>query len=199
MTDWLWFQGPEGEELPGILDICNQALLLLGEVAMTALDEDSKAARLCSQFYNPCRNATLRAFPWRCATTRATLSTPDATPPWGYEYAFNLPSDCLRLLELDDPLINYRIEGSQLLTNEDSINIKYIKLVTDATLYDSLLVEALSALLAARLAYPLANSATLSQQMMQIYQGVLTSARGTDYVEQGEDEEPGCSWLDVRV
>ena len=50
------------------LDICNTALYRLGATAITALDEDSDAARLLNQNYELRRKSTLRAHPWRCAT-----------------------------------------------------------------------------------------------------------------------------------
>lgn len=58
-------------------------------------------------------------------------------PGFEFDYHYALPSDCLRILELyDPPNLKHAIEAGYLLCNEDEkILIKYIKQVTDYTLW----------------------------------------------------------------
>mgnify|MGYP001559671950 CR=1 FL=1 len=58
-------------------------------------------------------------------------------PGFEFDYHYALPSDSLRVLELYDPAnLKYAIESNYLLCDEDEkILIKYIKQVTDYTLW----------------------------------------------------------------
>ncbi len=90
-----------------------------------------------------------------------------------------LPTDCLRVLEFtngtfsypQDNIFNnsggpvYVIEGRNLLTDETVAKVKYIAKETDTNLYDSLLVETLSA----RLAYEICYALTGSNSQPSIY------------------------------
>lgn len=71
--------------MPSVVEICNEAMDLLGAATITSLDENSKEARLCNRRFSTVRDAVLRSHPWNCAITRATLSQ-DGTPP-----SFGLP------------------------------------------------------------------------------------------------------------
>lgn len=90
---------------------------------------------------------------WQITVTNANVftytmdSTPTANatgtltiqhvPGFEYDYHYALPSDCLRVLELyDPPNLIHAIEAGYLLCDEDEkILIKYIKQVTDYTLW----------------------------------------------------------------
>lgn len=56
------------------VSICNLALQDLGRgLAITALDENSQAARVCRLRYPFARDACLRAYDWNFAAARASL------------------------------------------------------------------------------------------------------------------------------
>ena len=52
--------------MPSVVDICNEAMDLLGAATITALTENSKEARLCNRRFSTVRDATLRSHPWNC-------------------------------------------------------------------------------------------------------------------------------------
>lgn len=162
-----------------VVSICNSALNQLGASNITSLTEDSKAARICNQRYEYVRDSVFRAHPWKALTTRKTLS-PDATKPaFEFDNAFTLPTDpyCLRVLNLRYHDIPYRLEGRKILCDEDTVDLIYIARITDTTTYDSLLVETLTAAMAADLAYPIVGSTSLSQNMRAVYEDKLKEAR----------------------
>ncbi|BCV06006.1 MAG: hypothetical protein CM15mV123_200 [uncultured marine virus] len=66
--------------MPSVVDICNEAMDLLGAATITALTENSKEARLCNRRFATVRDATLRSHPWNCAIERAELAA-DSTAP----------------------------------------------------------------------------------------------------------------------
>jgi len=171
--------------MTSIVDICNSALNQVGASNIISLTEDSKAARICNQRYAFIRDSVFRSHPWNCLVTRRTLS-PDATAPaFEFDNAFTLPTDpyCLRVLNLDYLDIIHRVEGRKILCNEDTLNLLYIGRVTDPAQYDMLLIESISAALAADIAYPLVGSTSLSQEMRAVLQEKLKEARFVDATE----------------
>lgn len=180
--------------MASVVDICNSALNQIGASNIISLTEDSKAARVCNQRYEFVRDAVFRAHPWNCLTVRKTLSPDTATPAFEFTQQFTLPTDpyCLRVLALDEPDVLYRIEGRKLLCNESTINMIYIGRETDPAQYDMLLMETISASLAADIAYNLVGSSALGANMYSLYQQKLTEAR---YVDATEDNAINTSVL----
>lgn len=171
--------------MASVVGICNSALNQIGASNIISLTEDSKTARICNQRYEFVRDSVFRAHPWNCLVTRATLS-PDATAPaFEFDNAFTLPTDpyCLRVLHLDFHDIIHRVEGRKILCNEDTLNLVYVGRVTDVAQYDLLLLESISAALAADIAYPIIGSTSLAQEMRAVYQDKLKEARFVDATE----------------
>lgn len=188
-------------------DIANIALTRCGHNQITALTNNVKGADLCRLHYPICRDAVLRAHPWNFAIRRQALSALSDAPSFEYDYQFPLPTDpwCLKVIrtswEADGFTdIPYRIEGRYLLTNEDSCSIEYIARVTDVTQFDELFVDTLASRLAADLATPLAQNATLADAMMKVYQMKLVEARSID-AQEGTPREVVTTdaWLAARL
>ena len=174
--------------MASVVDICNSALNQIGASNIISLTEDSKAARLCNQRYTFVRDSVFRSHPWNCLTTRATLAPDTATPAFEFSKQFTLPTDpfCLRVLQLSNTDILYKIEDRKLLCDESSIEMIYVGRVEDGNQYDMLLIEALAAAMAADLAYPLVGSSALGANMYQLYQNKLTEARFVDATEDND-------------
>ncbi len=124
--------------MASVVDICNSALNQIGASNIISLTEDSKAARICNQRYNFVRDSVFRSHPWNCLTTRATIAPDTATPAFEFSKQFTLPTNpfCLRVLQLSDTDILYKIEGRKLLCDESSIEMIYIGRVEDGNQYD---------------------------------------------------------------
>ena len=174
------------------VDVCNSALNLVGANNITSLTEDSKAARVCNQRYEFVRDNTFRAHPWNCLITRKSLAQDATTPVYKYAYRYTLPTDpyCLRVLSVRDDGdaerydIDYQLEaGRYLLTDEGTMNIRYIGRLTDPTEWDIGLVETIAARLASDIAYPLIGSSSFAQDMFAMYEMKLKDARHSDATE----------------
>lgn len=97
------------------------------------------------------------------------------SPGTEWDYAYDLPSDCIRPIEILDENWQsagvftgdhyaYVQEGRVLYTNVEYASLKYIKKETDPTKYDSQLVE----MMALRLAWILSNKITgITQSVRQ--------------------------------
>lgn len=61
------------------VDVCNLALIQLGQLTITALTDENENARRCNVVYEPTRDDLMEKHPWRFATDKATLV--DITKP----------------------------------------------------------------------------------------------------------------------
>ena len=179
------------------VDIANSALNNIGASTINSLTEDSVAARIVNQRYVFVRDAVFRSHPWNCLVRRASLAQNSTAPTWGYTYAFNLPTDpyCLRVLRLEKLDLDYKVEGRTIVSDEQTMKIKFIARVTDPNEYDTLLVESIAARLAADICYGITNSNALVANMVALYESKLKEARFVDATEG----MPGVEGADLGV
>lgn len=182
------------------VQICNLALQKLGQPALISLADNTRAGRECSNAYGPARDAVLRDHVWNFAVERAELAELSTAPAWGYAAQYQMPSDCLRLLEVeDDNLYPWKLEGGKILTDAPApIYIKYLKRVTDTTQFDSLFIHALASRLAYELAEALTQSNTKKDAAAQDYSALLRMAKKADGQENTPDDRPEDDWVTVR-
>tara|TARA_R110000803_G_scaffold22601_7_gene56074 strand:+ start:17 stop:595 length:579 start_codon:yes stop_codon:yes gene_type:complete len=187
------------------VSICANALRRLGDDPITSLSDDTERARLCNGFYADARDSVLRAHPWNFAITRASLARLTLAPAYGFNYMYALPTSpyCLRVLEMEHPDYIFKIEteatsGRVLLTDEAEAKILYVGRVTDATQFDTMFVDALTAKMAVDLAYPVTGSTALQAQMQKMYDNKLSEARSVDGMEGFIDEWGSTTFTDFR-
>ena len=154
------------------VQICNLALERIGGRRITSLIDNSEDARACNSLFASLRDEIISSAQWPFAMKRAALSRLTDTPAFGFDYTYQLPSDMLRLIMLvaDDgetQITEFEIEGKTVLTDEETVYIKYIKRETDQTKFTAGFVKALSAKLAAELAGILAKSNGLRSELNQ--------------------------------
>jgi len=182
-----------------VVQIVNNALVKIGANAILTLTEDSEAARAANLIYEQVRDACIRDHVWNFAVNRVELAQNSVAPAFGFAYQYNVPSDCLRVLQMENVDMFYKIEGGKLLTDEGTAKILYLARVEDVNLFDAMFVEALSARLAAELSVTLSESNTLYSNMMEMYQRKISDARSMDAQESGYLEVVADTWLDSRL
>jgi hypothetical protein len=192
--------------MASVVDIANSALNLLGASTISALTDDSKNARLCNQRYEPVRNRVFRSHAWNCLTKRVQLAQDTTAPVVEYSYAYTLPSDCLRVLKIHTGVtdsiasdIDYKVEGRKVKTNEGTVYLVYVALVTDPNEYDVYLQEAISHQLAADIAYAVTNNATLANNYMERADERLREARFIDATENSLGTIESNEFTDARL
>ena len=171
------------------VEICSNALLLLGAQPISSLTDNSDRALLCASLYPTIRDSLLRSHTWSCATKRVVLA-PDATAPsYDYGYAFTLPSDFLRLLSVGEHGYeeDHRIEGRKILTDSDSCMLKYVFRNTVEATWDAMLIEAMTLRMAASMAYAVTQSAALAEAMERKYELFMKRARTVDALDDPPD------------
>jgi hypothetical protein len=168
-------------------DVVNSALVKLGTDTISDISENNKAANTMRAIYDLSMDEVLRAHPWNFAIKRAVLAPTSDTPDFGYDYEYDLPSDCLRAWTLysdtgiDD--IDWVVEGRKILTDEESVSLIYIYRNDDPAAWDACFAEAFSWYLAWKASYALTQSSTVSQLMERGYKASLSEARSMDGME----------------
>jgi hypothetical protein len=182
---------------PGVLSVCNSALIKIGAERIVSLDDDSKAAVLCNEQFSKIRDDELRAHPWNFAVKRLELAELATPPAFGFAHAYQLPIDCLKILSVESSF-PYVIEGRSLLTDAESAQIKYISQIEDVGAWDAGFREVVAIRLACDLAYAIAQSAKLGESMYALYERARSRARSMDAQEGSPQTLVIRDWLDAR-
>lgn len=180
--------------------ICNQALGWLGANQIISFDDASQEAKLCKANYQYLRDAVLEDYAWSFAVKRDSLA-PLAETPVTYGYAFQVPSDAIRILQVSvdasfDPTedVVWEIEDNKILTDNASIYVRYVYRVTDPTKFSPNFKQALAARIAADIAIPLSASRALQSDMYSLYTMKIAEAAQKDGT-QGRNKRLRSSWL----
>ena len=167
------------------VDLCNQALDRLGSKNFTLAVQTDIEALKCITIYTQTREALERSFEWSFCKARKTLAPETNTPDFEWDNKFKLPDDYLRTrgdYGVDDSYaVNERfaIEGDYILSNNDEIDLLYIKKVTDPDDFDPLFTEVFVLTLAKKLIPALAGtkSPTLLEDVGRDLIEALSKAR----------------------
>ena len=180
--------------------IANLALAKLGISPIMALTDDSKQAQFANRFYAQTRDEVMSSHRWNFAMRRETLNRLASNPDFEWEFAYQVPVDCLRIVQLNgyqptERLGLFAVEADQLLTDAEEAQVRYIARVTDGSFYPALFVSALATMLASRLAGPLTGSRELPSALIQEYEALTgPKARMADAFE--ESHRIKMPWID---
>lgn len=183
-----------------VVDICNSALQRVGATTILSISDNSPEARACSVAYDSNRRDELRKFKWNFAIKREVLA-PDATAPaFDFTYAFSLPSDCLRVLRPATTDLDWQVEGRKILTNDsNTLKLRYISDVTDATVFDPSFYNVVAAALSLDLVERLTQSNVKKQLLVKDYDDAVTAAKRANAFEAGPVDLPEDPWMLARL
>ncbi len=187
------------------IEICNLALLRLGQREINSLNESSNEASFCKRLYERVRVTVLTDHPWRFACKVQALSLIDAESPiWDYVYA--RPYDMLRAIDMPrkqamqygSEQIKYEIIGNTIHTNQADASLRYIYDIRDPNLFDSQFIDAFAWRLASDLAMPVTQRSEAQGAMLQGYRIALQSAMGVSASESRLDPIESTNLADSR-
>lgn len=195
------------------VEIANRALTKVGEARITSMDDNLEAARVISSLWDIVRDAELRTRNWNFSITRASLAALVATPDWGFDLQYQLPSDCLRPIQIDDyyPGVSlsdyrstseaaYQIEGGKILTDITApLKIRYIARIEDTGAWDPAFTEAFACRLAAESCEKLTQSNSKRDFAWKEYEQAIQIAVRADAIENPPEPLPDSSWLLSRL
>lgn len=198
--------------MTSIVGIYNKALANIGQSETVAdLTERSKAQRTCTMFYADCRDQMLQDFDWPFATAQVYLADIGSpVDPWLYRYRY--PADCLKVQGIIEPglqpaitadmrieyQLGYSADGTVVNTNQPQALMRYTVRVTNTEQFSALAVEALSLLLASKVAMPMTAKPELVGTMRQLYDDALGRARVHAFEQAQEAPDPRPEFIRVR-
>ena len=175
--------------MPSEVSICNIALDHIGKAQISALNEASAEAQVCSRHYPLARDAVLTKYNYRFLRglqALAQLAVNDRSSAWAYAYA--VPPNVLRVrhvmpqieasASLSDPYgasgdmiearVPYELEGGNLYCDIEAAVLEYSRADVDATAYAQPVADAIATELAARIAMPLTRDRQIRSDMLQL-------------------------------
>ena len=166
--------------------------------------EQGATGQICENLFPHVLDMTLAAHAWAFATCRQTLAAPvlrdDVNP--AYPFAYELPSDCVKLLHLEGiagmgRTPTYVVEGNTIRASVDRAVLVYVARVTDPKLWPPLFADALAWAMAAELASAINNDAQKQQQCHQAYRIALADAVAVDQTNQNPHPKQ-AEWTAAR-
>lgn len=173
------------------VSICNQALGWLGANLITSFEDGITESNLCEVNYDPLRRVVLEECPWSFAVGRTQLNEITDGPVYGYDHAYQLPTDLIRVLNVNDgsrEIIEWTKEGDKILCDSGTVYIKYIKDEFNVAAFSPGFTQSLAARIAMDLALVLTHSKAMAESMTALYGEKLSLAETLDGM-QGVNEK----------
>lgn len=187
------------------ISICSTALLALGERPINSFVENNTPARLCSNMYGSVRDNMLRQHVWNFAKTRVRLSPDADAPAFGYSYQFTLPGDFIRLIEVNGQQAvgsswpaGYSIEGTKVLTNYSSLELRYIYRNDAPQTWDAAFIEVVMLAMKKALAYPITRDVSVRAASEQEWAIALKLAKTINGMELPPVEIENNAFMEAR-
>lgn len=133
-------------------------------------------------------------------TTYTSGGTATKVPASTFDYWFTLPTDCLRVIRVDDDLYTWKNENGRILYNDDEADLIYIAKITDPTVFDAQFVDLLAQKIAAEIAVKLTDNANLAANLWQVFGNKQREARSFDGLDGGTpDGIEADAWINSRL
>jgi len=189
--------------------ICNIALGWLGGDLIISLDDPSVEAKLCKANYGPLRDAVLEEREWTFAVKRLEFSQLQDAPLYGFDRAFQIPPQVIRVLQVSlfdasvtesgagangfrasarsgtgqgrETRIEWLREGDTVVANSaERIVSRSLIRITDTTKFSPAFDQCLAARIAMDLAIPITNSEKMQKSMAAMYGEKISLAASSD-------------------
>lgn len=172
------------------VDLCNLALSLIGNKAITSIENlTTTEEKICKLWYDKTlKQALINASP-NFARARKNISMSNYINPFGFTNAFKIPNDCLKVLgigEEENIQSDFSVEGEYILTNENqdnSLPIRYVKYIEDDTKFSSGFIDYFVYLLANNICYQINKDSNLKQFLEQMTDKKLLDCRTNENQE----------------
>lgn len=184
--------------------IVNSALRKLGVERVVSLTAGNKRARVCGEVYPRLRDDELRRHVWNFAKAKAQLAKTSTAPVSGYDTAYELPADFIRVVGVwGDKIENYapayEIVRNTIQCDVSEMFLTYIRLVTDTNLMDALFRGALAYRIAMETALALEGTEVARTVLERGYTSRIIGARSVDAIEDYPERMPDSPWITRRA
>lgn len=203
------------------VEICNLALTEINQRLISSLDaepEDSPQQAYCKLVYNTARRSLLESYDWSFALERAKITAnkvyttnetllargePFTNDYFGWQSAFQLPADCLKvsgvydeywrkIVNIQSPHLAWAKQGDMIFTQQGyssvsgnvtlpKLFLQYVKDIEDVNRFSPSFIEALALNIARKLTKQFNNSAAFSQLLDVKFDEALREAKLRDF------------------
>lgn len=186
--------------------IANLALSHLGKAKINSLSQAGAEATNANLFYPFARRSTLAKASWGFARARVIAGELTATWTERYEYAYQPPTDAVRIWRVTDALdprwqdpadFPEMMDGA-IHTNLSGARVFYIKDIDDPTKYTNGFVLTMAATLAAMLAIPLTRNSKLADTWRKEAARELSQAISETQNDLINRNEKDADWIEAR-
>ena len=177
------------------ISLASNALLLLGHGTIASFEEGTAGATIAANLYETSYLSLLTNHRWRFAVKKAQLARLVETPLNEYNYAFQLPSDCIYLIKTTS--CHYQIYGSKLYTNDAAVEVDYTYRVGEDNLppYFSKMFEFF---LASQFALSLTGDMEKGNYFSRMYLNELKRAKFADSTQHPQESFIANPYVTVR-
>lgn len=160
-------------------DICSKALIELGKEPISSFQDESNlnAAAICAVIWDDYARYILCAHSWKFNMRKQQLGRVATAPLNEWLYAYQMPSDCLKLEAIRDSestgrmtFLGYDILQDKVVTNAQFIYADY-QIYVEPSSWPSWFVEFAVMALAAKLAPPITNQVDIADRKSLIAWG----------------------------
>lgn len=198
--------------MPTDTELVNTALRKAGARRVPSISSSVGSAGIAADVLVNERDDMLRADTWNFATTRAHLAQLATLPVFEFQFAFGLPSDCIRVVSVSDNsagsgTVKYKLETIQqpdstfvhaILSDANDLYLRYIRSVTDPNQMSPDFRNLLVLRMAKIFAVGVAASNTLRAAIDADLQKAVREAGSIDGIEDYPDRMPEGNWATSR-
>lgn len=181
--------------------IANLAATTIGTAnRLTTPSDNTTLGRSVAAVWDIERQAALRDGAWNFAMRRAELPALAVPPVHGYAAQFELPADCLRLIEIIGlRRESWQVEGRAIQADSTGpLRIRYLADITEPAEFDPLFAKAFALRIACAIGNRIAGSDFKEELNWDKYRQALAEARRVDAIENPPIEAHESSWIESR-
>ena len=160
------------------LEICQKATLLCGANKPEAFDDGSVEGEVCEDAYEDLLVSMLSGRDWTFASKQVELLEVVEESELGYSRVFIIPAEAIKVFD-SRRLIDYKILGNRLHTNQKTINLNYA-FRQDETFLSADFILALKYGVASEINLPITGNVTRTDYFQRKFDTLLKHAAFTD-------------------
>jgi len=177
------------------ISLSSNALLLLGHEPIASFEDGTSGATIAANLYENSYLSQLTNHRWRFATKKGRLARLTTSPESEYQYAFQMPSDCIYLIKAS--VADYQVYGDQLYTNNLEVDVDYTYRVKEDKL-PPYFTKMLEFFLAAQFAVSLTGDIEKGKYFSMLYITELKRAKFADSTQTPQDTFVDSPYLLIR-
>lgn len=175
------------------VQLCNQALTLIGANLITELSDASTASDesvKCSLMYPYVRDMLFAQHTWNFLKKRTTMAKLEDVPVFSFANLYALPADYVSVITMkNESIYKFKVTADGIETDNPEGDLFYIASVTDPNKFSEAFKPVLVTTLAKELAYAYQRSASIVDNLTRRAEDLLRKAKQANARDAGSSEQ----------